>query len=178
MGPVRGVRKRKKAEKNDSPADGYCEENASIYGSSEKEGLVDWWDEASRRINVLHLTTVWANVQMAKLLNPTSFKAISHFIANRSKIVKKKKKNKLRIIAAIFEWFTKRTIKSVIFSKRETKGLGRNMVFTQHLLLGLTVEEEQHRHLHLNSHGFLSLSIYINQAREAVRTIWHHHSQS
>ncbi|KAM2039843.1 hypothetical protein ACFX1T_013249 [Malus domestica] len=92
MGPVRGVRKRKKAKKNDSPADGYCEENASVSGSSEKEGLVDWWDEASRRINVLHLTTVWANIQMAKLLNPTSFKAIFHFIANRSKIVKKKTK--------------------------------------------------------------------------------------
>ncbi|KAM1302395.1 hypothetical protein ACFX2H_013332 [Malus domestica] len=108
MGPVRGVRKRKKAKKNDSPADGYCEENASVSGSSEKEGLVDWWDEASRRINVLHLTTVWANIQMAKLLNPTSFKAIFHFIANRSKIVKKKnKRSKLRIVAAIFEWFTK-----------------------------------------------------------------------
>ncbi|KAM1205559.1 hypothetical protein ACFX2I_006362 [Malus domestica] len=44
MGPVRGIRKRKKAEKKG-------EENASGSGSSEKEGPVDWWDEFSRRIN-------------------------------------------------------------------------------------------------------------------------------
>lgn len=42
MGHVRGVRKRKKAEKNASPADGSCEENAFVSGSSEKEGHVDW----------------------------------------------------------------------------------------------------------------------------------------
>ncbi|KAM1653964.1 hypothetical protein ACFX2K_006414 [Malus domestica] len=44
MGPVRGIRKRKKAEKKG-------EENASGSGSSEKEVPVDWWDEFSRRIN-------------------------------------------------------------------------------------------------------------------------------
>ncbi|XP_068338513.1 protein ALP1-like [Pyrus communis] len=44
MGPVRGIRKRKKAEKKG-------EENASGSGSSEKEGPVDWWDEFSRRVN-------------------------------------------------------------------------------------------------------------------------------
>ncbi|XP_068311673.1 protein ALP1-like [Pyrus communis] len=44
MGPVRGIRKRKKA-------DNKGEENASGSGSSEKEGPVDWWDEFSRRIN-------------------------------------------------------------------------------------------------------------------------------
>ncbi|KAM1167539.1 hypothetical protein ACFX19_030085 [Malus domestica] len=44
MGPVRGIKKRKKA-------DNKGEENASGSGSSEKEGPVDWWDEFSRRIN-------------------------------------------------------------------------------------------------------------------------------
>ncbi|KAI5322092.1 hypothetical protein L3X38_031164 [Prunus dulcis] len=46
MGPVRGVRKRKKADKKP-------EENASGSGSSEKEGPADWWDEFSKRINGL-----------------------------------------------------------------------------------------------------------------------------
>ncbi|KAM1323971.1 hypothetical protein PS2_044790 [Malus domestica] len=89
-----------------------------------------------------------------------------------------RRKTKLRIVAAVFERFTERAIKSVIFSQREARALGRNMVFTQHLLLGLIVEEEQHRHLHPKSHGFLGSGISINQAREAVHAIWHHHSQS
>lgn len=52
------------------------------------------------------------------------------------------------------------------------------MVFTQHLLLGLIAEEEQHRHLHPTSNGFLGSGITIDQAREAVQSIWHHHGQS
>ena len=45
MGPVRGFRKRKKAEKKP-------EENASASGSpGPEEGPLDWWDEFSRRIN-------------------------------------------------------------------------------------------------------------------------------
>lgn len=47
MGPVRGFKKRKKAEKNKSHED----QNASGSGSSEKEGPLDWWDEFSKRIN-------------------------------------------------------------------------------------------------------------------------------
>lgn len=89
-----------------------------------------------------------------------------------------RRKIKLRIVAAVFERFTERAIKAVIFSQREARALGRNMVFTQHLLLGLIAEEEQHRHLHPNSHGFLGSGISIDQAREAVGAIWHHHNQS
>lgn len=44
MGPIRGLRKRKKTEKKP-------EENASGSGSSEKEGSVDWWDEFMKRIS-------------------------------------------------------------------------------------------------------------------------------
>ncbi|GMN24332.1 hypothetical protein TIFTF001_000524 [Ficus carica] len=47
MAPVRGSKKRKKAEKKP-------EENASYAsGSSEKEGPLDWWDEFLRRTNGL-----------------------------------------------------------------------------------------------------------------------------
>ncbi|KAJ7980902.1 Harbinger transposase-derived nuclease [Quillaja saponaria] len=46
MGPVRGFKKRRKTEKK---PDGY----GSSSGSPEKEGLVDWWDEFSKRINGL-----------------------------------------------------------------------------------------------------------------------------
>ena len=42
MGPVRGLKKRRKIEKKPK-------ENAS--GSSEKERSVDWWDELSKRMN-------------------------------------------------------------------------------------------------------------------------------
>ncbi|KAF3453824.1 hypothetical protein FNV43_RR04265 [Rhamnella rubrinervis] len=44
MGPIRGLRKRKKTEKKP-------EENASGSGSSEKEGTVNWWDEFMKRIS-------------------------------------------------------------------------------------------------------------------------------
>ncbi|KAF7805494.1 protein ALP1-like [Senna tora] len=46
MGPVRGLKKRKRVEKKH-------DENgsASASGSPEKDGHVDWWDEFSKRIN-------------------------------------------------------------------------------------------------------------------------------
>ncbi|GLU11650.1 hypothetical protein SLE2022_283830 [Rubroshorea leprosula] len=47
MGPARGLKKRRKVEKN--PA-----ENGSGSGSSEKEASVDWWDEFSKRITGRH----------------------------------------------------------------------------------------------------------------------------
>lgn len=89
-----------------------------------------------------------------------------------------RRRSKLRIVSEVFERFTERAIKAVIFSQREARALGRNMVFTQHLLLGLIAEEEQHRHLHPTSNGFLGSGITIDQAREAVQSIWHHHGQS
>lgn len=66
----------------------------------------------------------------------------------------------------MFERFTERAVKAVIFSQREAKSLGKDMVFTQHLLLGLIVEDRHPR-------GFLESGISIDAAREAVRAIWH-----
>ncbi|XVF20120.1 hypothetical protein REPUB_Repub11eG0170900 [Reevesia pubescens] len=51
MGPVRGLKKRRKIEKKKP------EENASAPGSSEKERSVDWWDELSKRMNGLQSPT-------------------------------------------------------------------------------------------------------------------------
>ncbi|XP_030937196.1 chaperone protein ClpD, chloroplastic-like isoform X2 [Quercus lobata] len=79
------------------------------------------------------------------------------------------------------EPFTERAIKAIMYSQREAKALGREMVFTQHLLLGLIAEDEEH-HLHLQHHyhyhyeqqGFLGSNITLHMARDAVRNIWHH----
>ncbi|PON97505.1 ClpA/B family [Trema orientale] len=69
-------------------------------------------------------------------------------------------------VSAVFERFTERAIKAVIFSQREAKALGSDMVFTQHLLLGLIAED--------NGKGFFGSGITIHQARLAVRNIWRH----
>ncbi|RVW81982.1 Chaperone protein ClpD, chloroplastic [Vitis vinifera] len=74
-------------------------------------------------------------------------------------------------ISAVFERFTERAIKAVIFSQREAKALGRNMVFTQHLLLGLVAEDR-------SLDGFLGSGITIDDARDAVRSIWHDYNDS
>lgn len=80
------------------------------------------------------------------------------------------------------EPFTERAIKAIMYSQREAKALGREMVFPQHLLLGLIAEDEEHHlHLHLHYHylyeqqGFLGSNITLHMARDAVRNIWHHH---
>ncbi|KAI8529312.1 hypothetical protein RHMOL_Rhmol12G0215600 [Rhododendron molle] len=70
------------------------------------------------------------------------------------------------LIAAAFEKFTERAIKSVVFSQREAKALGKGMVFPQHLLLGLIAESGG------DPDGFLGSGIDIEVAREAVRSIW------
>ncbi|XP_076898622.1 chaperone protein ClpD, chloroplastic-like [Bidens hawaiensis] len=69
------------------------------------------------------------------------------------------------IIAGVFERFTERAIKAVMFSQREAKALGKDTVFTQHLLLGLIAEDR-------SSNGFLESGIDVGLAREAVRSIW------
>ncbi|KAJ9671300.1 hypothetical protein PVL29_025135 [Vitis rotundifolia] len=74
-------------------------------------------------------------------------------------------------ISAVFERFTERAIKAVIYSQREAKALGRNMVFTQHLLLGLVAEDR-------SLDGFLGSGITIDDARDAVRSIWHDYNDS
>ncbi|KAL7162033.1 hypothetical protein ACSBR2_042496 [Camellia fascicularis] len=76
-----------------------------------------------------------------------------------------RKKRSLPVIFAAFERFTERAIKAVMFSQREAKSLGNEMVFTQHVLLGLIAESR-------GSDGFLGSGITIDVAREAVRSIW------
>ncbi|CAA7404962.1 unnamed protein product [Spirodela intermedia] len=68
-------------------------------------------------------------------------------------------------ISAVFERFTERAIKAVIFAQKEARALGGDMVFTQHLLLGLIAEDR-------SPEGFLSSGITIDAARRAVQTIW------
>ncbi|KAM4114315.1 hypothetical protein ACJW30_04G059600 [Castanea mollissima] len=74
------------------------------------------------------------------------------------------------------EPFTERAIKAIMYSQREAKALGREMVFTQHLLLGLIAEDEEHHlhhHYHYEQQGFLGSNITLHMARDAVRSIWH-----
>ncbi|KAJ6844006.1 uncharacterized protein M6B38_294540 [Iris pallida] len=72
-------------------------------------------------------------------------------------------------VSAVFERFTERAIKAVVFAQREARALGKDMVFTQHLLLGLVAEEEGATR---SPTGFLSSGITLARAREAVRSIW------
>lgn len=65
----------------------------------------------------------------------------------------------------MFERFTERAIKAVIFAQKEARALGGDMVFTQHLLLGLVAEDR-------SPDGFLSSGITIDAARRAVQSIW------
>ncbi|XP_050226107.1 chaperone protein ClpD, chloroplastic [Mercurialis annua] len=87
-------------------------------------------------------------------LNSLSFK--------RSKL---RRKRRILPISSVFERFTERAIKVVIFSQREARALGKDMVFTQHLLLGLIGEDR-------DTNGFLGSGIKIDRAREIVQEIW------
>ncbi|KAF2311645.1 hypothetical protein GH714_025527 [Hevea brasiliensis] len=86
--------------------------------------------------------------------NPLSFKC------SRSR-----RKRRILPISAVFERFTERAIKVVIFSQKEARALGKDMVFTQHLLLGLIGEDR-------DPNGFLGSGLKIDKAREVVRNIW------
>ncbi|TYJ20501.1 hypothetical protein E1A91_A09G269500v1 [Gossypium mustelinum] len=77
----------------------------------------------------------------------------------------RRRSNRPLRISAVFERFTERAIKAVILSQREAKSLGNDMVFTQHLLLGLIGEDR-------DPDGFLGSGLNIDEAREAVRSIW------
>ncbi|KAI3977167.1 hypothetical protein MKX01_035897 [Papaver californicum] len=72
-------------------------------------------------------------------------------------------------ISAVFERFTERAIKAVVFSQREARSLGKDMVFTQHLLLGLIAEDR-------SPNGYLASGITLDKAIDAVRTIWNSNS--
>ncbi|XP_028115408.1 chaperone protein ClpD, chloroplastic-like isoform X2 [Camellia sinensis] len=75
------------------------------------------------------------------------------------------------IIASAFERFTERAIKAVVFSQREARALGKDMVFTHHLLLGLIAESRR-------PDGFLGSGITIDIARDCVRSIWHNNQSN
>lgn len=68
MGPIRGIRKRKKNEKKP-------EENASGSGSSEKEGPLDWWDDFMKRISGMFF--LWYSDALPCLLVVVFFAAYS-----------------------------------------------------------------------------------------------------
>ncbi|CAL1405619.1 unnamed protein product [Linum trigynum] len=77
-----------------------------------------------------------------------------------------RKKGRIFTVSAVFERFTERAIKAVIFSQREARAMGKNMVSAQHLLLGLVSEDR-------DPDGFLGSGITIDKAREVVSDIWH-----
>lgn len=84
--------------------------------------------------------------------------------------IRAKKRRRALSISAVFERFTERAIKAIVFSQREAKALGSELVYTQHLLLGLITEEDR------SSDGFLASGITVEKAREVVRSIWHRNS--
>ncbi|KAF1865006.1 hypothetical protein Lal_00004379 [Lupinus albus] len=80
---------------------------------------------------------------------------------------KMSRKRRFFTVSALFERFTERAIKAIMFSQREAKSLGSDLVYTQHLLLGLISEEDR------SLDGFLSSGVTIDKARDVVRSIWH-----
>ncbi|KAG6676849.1 hypothetical protein I3842_15G170700 [Carya illinoinensis] len=89
----------------------------------------------------------------------------------------RRKRSRFAVVSASeggLERFTERAIKAVIYSQREAKEHGRDMVFPQHLLLGLIAEDEEDHRYHSVHEGFLGSGISLQQARDAVCTIWHH----
>eukprot|EP00262_Sarcandra_glabra_P006825 TRINITY_DN1937_c0_g1_i1.p1 TRINITY_DN1937_c0_g1~~TRINITY_DN1937_c0_g1_i1.p1 ORF type:complete len:935 (+),score=186.36 TRINITY_DN1937_c0_g1_i1:195-2999(+) len=97
-------------------------------------------------------------------LPPFGF-SISHKKSLQSNLLSVQKAQRRKPISAIFERFTERAIKAVMFSQREAKRLGDDMVLTQHLLLGLVAEDR-------SPNGYLGSEISIELARGKVRSIW------
>eukprot|EP01018_Ginkgo_biloba_P003570 Gb_36602 [translate_table: standard] len=87
-----------------------------------------------------------------------------NFGQNRKCLTKRGYRRPL-VVAAVFERFTERAIKSVMFAQREAKALGGDEVATQHLLLGLIAEDR-------GTGGFLASGLTIDRAREATRSLW------
>ncbi|KAL0415484.1 UNVERIFIED_CONTAM: Chaperone protein ClpD, chloroplastic [Sesamum latifolium] len=97
---------------------------------------------------------------------------VQHRDVCRNNLVRvKKSRRSFFVVSGIFERFTERAIKAVMFSQREAKVLGKDMVFTQHLLLGLVAEDRA-------PGGFLGSGITIDAAREAVRSLWQEDRQN
>ncbi|PWZ38805.1 Chaperone protein ClpD2, chloroplastic [Zea mays] len=66
------------------------------------------------------------------------------------------------VIRAVFERFTERAVKAVVFSQREARGMGDDTVAPHHLLLGLIAEDR-------TLVGFLGSGLRVERAREACR---------
>uniref|UniRef100_A0A0D9W4J3 Clp R domain-containing protein n=1 Tax=Leersia perrieri TaxID=77586 RepID=A0A0D9W4J3_9ORYZ len=66
------------------------------------------------------------------------------------------------VVRAVFERFTERAVKSVVFSQREARGMGDETVAPHHLLLGLVAEDR-------SPLGFLASGVRVERAREACR---------
>lgn len=77
------------------------------------------------------------------------------------------KRGRSLVVSAVFERFTERAIKSVMFAQKEAKALGKGEVANHHLLLGLIAEDSRR-----SPEGFLSSGVTIEKAREAARAIW------
>ncbi|GJP46534.1 hypothetical protein CLOM_g5809 [Closterium sp. NIES-68] len=71
-------------------------------------------------------------------------------------------------VSAVFDRFTERAIKSVMLGQREAKALGRKEVATEHLLLGLIMEDRASSGT-ASAKGYLNTGVAIDAAREAVR---------
>lgn len=77
------------------------------------------------------------------------------------------KRERSLVVAAVFERFTERAIKSVMFAQKEAKALGKGEVANHHLLLGLIAEDSRR-----SPEGFLSSGVTIERARVAAMAIW------
>ncbi|TVU14665.1 hypothetical protein EJB05_38148, partial [Eragrostis curvula] len=66
------------------------------------------------------------------------------------------------VVRAVFERFTERAVKAVVFSQREARGMGDEAVAPHHLLLGLVAEDR-------SPAGFLGSGLRVERAREACR---------
>ena len=64
------------------------------------------------------------------------------------------------VVRAVFERFTERAVKAVVFSQREARGMGDEAVAPHHLLLGLVAEDR-------SPAGFLGSGLRADRAREA-----------
>ena len=112
-----------------------------------------------RRSQVTSLSFSSPATRFSFLLSQTQLQPFPFHYKSR-----KRTRTRTKPVSAVFERFTERAIKAVIFSQREAKALGSDMVFTQHLLLGLIIED--------NGNGFLGSGVTIDQARLSIRHIW------
>mmetsp|Transcript_10026 Transcript_10026/g.21446 ORF Transcript_10026/g.21446 Transcript_10026/m.21446 type:complete len:958 (+) Transcript_10026:149-3022(+) len=69
-------------------------------------------------------------------------------------------------VAAVFEKFTERSIKSVMISQQEAKLLGASEVNTEHILLGLISEET------ISKNGYLNSGLTAERAKTAVESLF------